>query len=211
MAKHSIVTLVKTNHARVFEKVYRLRAWGQGSGPGSRENSTEAYRMALQYVLKGWKIRRVIDLGCGDWEFSRLLDWSEIEYLGLDVVSTIIENNTIKYSNATIRFECADIRYTTLKADLFIFKDVLQHWPTQDVQQFLNRMRGKRMLITNTHTKAHATTNSDIELGEFRPLSLLAFPFKLGPSARMLLEYAVPGNDEQKQVIFIDEDKDLGK
>lgn len=194
-----------SNHAETFEKVYWRRQWGEGCGSGSRPSTTTEYRRLLRALLKQWSVRRVVDLGCGDWEFSCLVDWTGIEYLGIDVVAAIIESNIVKYSSPTIQFECADIRSISIPAaDLLIIKDVLQHWPIVEIQQFLTRMRGQRMLITNTHRIGFRPGNYDISAGRFRPLSLLAFPFNVR-GAQVVLEYATHLDNEQKQVLLVDE------
>jgi hypothetical protein len=38
-------------------------------------------------------IRSATDLGCGDWQFSYLINWSNVEYPGIDLVPEVIDNN----------------------------------------------------------------------------------------------------------------------
>src|SRR5271165_5564077 len=86
-----------TNAAsKVFQAIYREGAWGRGSGPGSKPSNTIEYRAFIE--ANG--IQAVTDLGCGDWQFSYLIDWSGIEYLGLDLVPEVIAENS-KYFSAT--------------------------------------------------------------------------------------------------------------
>ena len=33
-----------------------------------------------------------VDVGCGDWQFSRLIDWSGIDRRGIDVSWALIKN-----------------------------------------------------------------------------------------------------------------------
>jgi SAM-dependent methyltransferase len=65
--------------------------WGAGSGPGSASHETIAYRAFLQGFLQWNRVRSVVDLGCGDWQFSRFIDWSGVDYTGVDVVAPVIE------------------------------------------------------------------------------------------------------------------------
>jgi SAM-dependent methyltransferase len=189
-------------HRLAFEKIYACHEWGGGSGPGSHPRSTQLYRRLLQRILVECHVRRVVDFGCGDWRFSRLVNWSNVRYLGVDVVATVIESDRALYSTDNIEFKCADFRSGPIPgADLYILKDVLQHWPTRQIQDFLNRMADKQMLITNTVWHGGFPVNGDIPAGEYRPLDLLAEPFNLC-SARVLLEYFATPLD-YKRVLLV--------
>ena len=74
-----------------FEKIYDENLWGNGSGPGSSPANTVEYRAFLARFLGSNAIRTVTDLGCGDWQFSKLLDWSAVNYTGIDVVEAVVE------------------------------------------------------------------------------------------------------------------------
>lgn len=180
-------------HGEVFERIYGDGLWGGGSGSGSRDATTLAYRQLLGRILAGGFARRVVDLGCGDWQFSRLIDWTGADYLGIDIVPTVIEANRRDGSSGQkkIRFECADIRdYSLPDADLYLVKDVLQHWPDGDVRSFLTRMAGREMLITNSVGARH----TDLKMpGHFRPLDVRRRPFSV-PAQELLCYEASPGD-----------------
>jgi len=73
------------DHKRIFNNIYQNNLWDFGSGPGSLEQNTTEYRIFLQNFIRQNKIKRVLDIGCGDWRFSRLMDWSGLVYTGIDV------------------------------------------------------------------------------------------------------------------------------
>ena len=87
-----------------FTYIYDNEKWGKnkGSGEGSRPKFNQEYIPFLEDFLKTNNIKSVIDFGCGDWQFSRYIDWGDkpfstmpkIDYLGLDVVDSVIDNNT---------------------------------------------------------------------------------------------------------------------
>ena len=54
-----------------FEQIYESDEWGYGSGEGSLPVYTHGYMRVLQLFMKNHGVRRVVDLGCGDWKFSR--------------------------------------------------------------------------------------------------------------------------------------------
>ena len=197
-------------HAAVFDFIYASNDWCVGSGYGSLPRTTESYRHLLQDFLARHAIRSVVDAGCGDWQFSRLIDWSGIDYLGIDVSAVLIKN-IARYAAPNIRFVEGDIR--TLDhpgADLLIVKDVLQHWSNADIQALIPSFaRYRYCLITNGAT---ATTlpllNKDIRAGEWRPVDLALPPFSLTGEYVHDYDFTVTvgggqGSRERKRVFLI--------
>ena len=127
--------------AGAFSAIYSKHSWKtEGaeslSGPGSDPVRTRAYRRLLEKLLRRHRVRSVVDLGCGDWASSRLVDWSGIDYLGLDVVPVAIEHCQTHYSRSGVRFEVCDlIQEEPPPADLLICKEVLQHLPSAGVHR----------------------------------------------------------------------------
>lgn len=157
------------DHATIFSAIYTEDVWKQASGPGSSEAATQDYRRILAQVLRQLRVKSVADLGCGDWRGTRLIDWTGIDYLGLDVVPSLIDANRRLYARPGVRFELADLSACEPPpADLLICKDLLQHWTDEEVAAFLARARGRTMLLTN----AISGQESPIETGGFRPLHL---------------------------------------
>src|ERR1039457_4590730 len=108
-----------------FEEIYAKNLWLYGSGEGSLPEHTKPYRMMLKKLLTKLKISGVVDLGCGDWQFSRLIDWTGIDYHGFDVVRTVIEENRRRYSSDNIHFHLYPGLPSELPGgDLLIAKDV---------------------------------------------------------------------------------------
>jgi hypothetical protein len=166
---------VKT-HKEIFTEIYDKNIWG-GSGGGSTPENTVEYRKMLQVFLKEKNIKTVVDFGCGDWAFSRLIDWTGVRYVGIDCVQTIIEANRKKYASDNIRFYgLADLPFGG--ADLLIIKDVLQHWSNADIISFLNKQipHFKYILITNSNYQT--SDDEDIEPGQSRGLSAKFYPLK---------------------------------
>jgi SAM-dependent methyltransferase len=159
-----------------FARAYEQAAWTGGSGPGSGEAETAVWRPFLQRYLAVNDIWSVLDLGCGDWQSTRLIDWSGTAYHGIDVVPAVIAANREKHAGPGITFRCADITTCPLPAaDLVIVKEVLQHWPTAAIAAFRKRLSWRRALIVNDYDPALG--NPDIAAGGYRPLDLAAAPF----------------------------------
>jgi SAM-dependent methyltransferase len=178
------------DHGQIFNRIYTDSAWKTGSGPGSTEEDTRPYREFLQAFLRDHAITSVADLGCGDWQFSKLMDWSGIDYTGMDV-STVALDIARKNSGGAHRFIHLNGASDDLpKADLLLAKDVLQHLSIQDIQGVLSRLNGyKFALLTNGYPPRQSRmVNSNIQPGErSRPLDFTAPPFNL--KGRIVFRY----------------------
>jgi SAM-dependent methyltransferase len=161
--------------------LYQLGDHSRGSGPGSEPGYTEGYRAFLANFLCENNIRSVLDLGCGNWRSTRLIDWTGIDYLGVDFIHKIVAKNRRLHGAANIKFTQGDVRSFDIPAvDLVISKDVLQHWPTKDVVAFLERLRAssaKMALLVNCANDDGHPRNRDIAIGAFRPIHLNELPF----------------------------------
>jgi SAM-dependent methyltransferase len=183
-------------HARreVFESVYARQEWGTNargegtSGSGSTLGFTRLYRVFLQDFLAAHDIRSVVDAGCGDWEFSQAIDWTRIDYLGVDIVPSVIEANRQRFGKANVRFAVADIVRDELPpADLLLVKDVLQHLSDADISRFLAQLpRYRHVLIVNDVQPDSLTALPvDIRTGGYRPIDLTRPPHGL-PGTKVL-------------------------
>ncbi len=170
----------------IFDFIYARGVWGGGSGAGSDLKHTVLYVAYVQALMDTRKIGSVLDLGCGDWRFSRYLDFSGRNYLGLDIVPSVIAANRAAFGASNIHFEQADISAHSEfgPCDLILCKDVLQHLSNARVSKILSGCCSARLaLITNDYHPA----NIDCRDGETRPLNVTAPPF--GLAARPVLRF----------------------
>lgn len=163
-------------HKEIFTHIYDANIWG-GSGGGSTPENTVQYRALLQKFLKDKDIKSVIDYGCGDWSFSRLIDWSGIDYIGIDCVESVIEENKKLYGGMGKNFYRLDY-FPPLLADLLILKDILQHWSNDSIDKLLRNHKHQFKYILITNTQSQSFDNEDIETGQTRGLSAKFYPLK---------------------------------
>lgn len=190
-----------------FSAIYQNGVWGKNkdgtgcSGTGSTAENTELYRIYLETFLETHQIKSVVDIGCGDWEFSHLINWNGIKYTGYDVVKNVIENNANKYSKPSIKFINENFLTADLpKADLLICKDVFQHLSNEEVMAFLPQLKKfKYCVITNDFNPAMAN-NLNTRIGGYRPLDLTKPPFNL--SGEKALQYSAGGCT--KQIFYVE-------
>jgi len=204
-----------------FENIYGQNLWGSGSGEGSLPTHTKGYARFLQNFIRDNRITSVVDLGCGDWQFSRFIDWSGVRYRGFDIVRPVIEQNRRLYERAGVDFDVSPERFDQLPdADLLIVKDVLQHWSNAAIERFLPTLkRYSFALLTNCTEprrrkfwKKSATKNSDIEDGDFRYLDLRNAPFFLqakpvyafSPGADWYRRYPIKPEAWRKIVLLVE-------
>jgi SAM-dependent methyltransferase len=163
----------------IFTDIYTNHGWGHGSGEGSLPENTEIYRQFLEQFIRDKQIKSVVDFGCGDWQFSSLIDWGNVQYVGLDVVDSLIDHHNKTYRSGNIQFRSIDgIPDELPDADLILIKDVLQHWSNQTIMAFIPKIaKYKYALITNCINPKDATDNHDIQEGDFHYLDLRKPPF----------------------------------
>ena len=175
-----------------FVTYYRERGWGPGesvSGPGSSLEATRLVRTALEDVLRKYQVRTFIDLPCGDFHWMKTVDLSGIDYLGIDIVPELVEENTKRFGTPSVRFQCADLLKDRLPAvDLVLCRDCLFHYPNKLILRAVRNLResGSRLLLTTTWPPLAA--NRELETpGLFRPINLQQPPFDF-PEPMLLIE-----------------------
>ena len=190
------------DNKKVFSKIYKEDLWQGGSGDGSKIENVGEYVDVLQKYIDKPEIKTVLDLGCGDWQFSKFLDLSSVLYLGVDIVDSVIDSNIDLYSASNIDFISRDIiTYELPQVDLIICKDFLQHLSNRDVISVLIKIikSSKFALITNDFNP-ESTSNIDIENGDYRYLDLTLSPFFL--DVVTVLEFKKPGWRPKRTVTF---------
>jgi SAM-dependent methyltransferase len=189
---------------RIFAEIYQVGAWSSGSGIGSRPENTVTYREFLQTFLRDHAIQSVVDLGCGDWASSRLIDWSGIRYAGIDVVPDVIEENRRTFGDRA-EFLCLDFESSDLPAaDLALVKDVFQHWPNELIRRMIGRLGQYRYVLITNCCYEDPNLNVDISMGAFRPVDLRREPF--GYEFEQVLRFhtdGVPVAGDNKEVLLM--------
>lgn len=175
----------RTDVTDVFKTIYDRNVWGGGSGAGSNPNVAREYMNFLQAFVLNNGVRSVVDIGCGDWQFSQFINWGmNTSYLGIDVVPSVITSNQQRFGGrANVSFVCAnplDGSCEVPGGELLLIKDVLQHLSNENVIKLLALVRKfKYALITN----AYAPVNDDCQNGDTRPLDIRAEPFNVSNAA----------------------------
>jgi SAM-dependent methyltransferase len=173
-----------------FDDNYRA---GRDSGFGSLVSSTAKYRYILESFIRLNDVHSVLDVGCGDWQFSKLIPWDnyDISYLGLDVSRLIIEKNTATFGTERRKFKVVREPAEILglgRFDLVICKDVLIHLPNGIANEYLDVFVAVApyALIT-VDAFPSDRINEDITLGDYRAMDIRKPPFSRNSS--IIAEY----------------------
>tara|TARA_R100001460_G_scaffold25005_5_gene50295 strand:- start:1891 stop:2511 length:621 start_codon:yes stop_codon:yes gene_type:complete len=144
-----------------FSNIYKKGLWGKNSegkgisGTGSKFTPDNVFYVnCIKDIIKEHNIKSVCDIGCGDWEISKHIDWKQlgVNYVGIDIVKDVVEENNNKYSSDNVKFLHDNIVTGSCKDyDLVLIKDVLQHLCDDDVKIVMDKL-----LI---HNKFVFTTN----------------------------------------------------
>jgi SAM-dependent methyltransferase len=172
-----------SDHERVFSRIYSQREWGEAeslSGPGSGIARTAGIRDVLGDLLRELEVNKLLDAGCGDFHWLRAMDLPVREYVGVDVVPELIAEVSDRYARPGRTFIRADITRDRLPTtDLVLCREVLMHFPDEDVLAAVSNLKRTRARWLLTTTFVERRTNKAIELGAWRPLNLERPPFDL--------------------------------
>ena len=189
---------------QVFTKIHQNKQWGEQHpcGSGSAPENTKLYRLFLQNFLIEQKIKSVVDIGCGDWQSLKLLDWDNIQYIGYDVIKEIVDKNNGDLSTHLIKFIHGNPLHVNLpKADLLLCKDVLQHWPSEHILLLLDQIDQYKhcIFINDVDPVTLSSNNENISLGGYRYLDPTKSPFNL--TGKKVLTYI--SGDVTKQILHV--------
>jgi hypothetical protein len=184
----------------VFTSIYENNSWGNNnnpeyngsSGSGSDVNyNKDSYVPFLKKFIIDNNIKNIVDLGCGDFRCGKLIyDDLDITYTGYDTYKKIIDYNSKQNSLPKYSFKHLDFynnKETIINGELCILKDVLQHWPLDNIYNFLDYLnetkKFKFILICNCC--GQFKDNPNVETGGWRPLSCDYLPLKRYNTTKM--------------------------
>jgi hypothetical protein len=195
--------LILQGTERRFASIYERRAW-QGaeslSGPGSSLRATAGIRGELPRLLRELGCRALLDVPCGDFHWMQEVPLELDEYIGADIVRTLVDRNQSAHGKPGRRFEHLDMRRDPLPhVDVILCRDGLVHLSDRDVHATLAHFgqSGARFLLTTDFPAQKR--NLRIATGQWRPLNLERPPFGLPPPQALFPDWTIengPYNDK---------------
>jgi 2-polyprenyl-3-methyl-5-hydroxy-6-metoxy-1,4-benzoquinol methylase len=202
----------------VFTSIYESNHWVQGdkvldsskisvSGHGSNIDTDQFFNLKKNILrfIENYEIKTLLDMPCGDFLWmNELIKNKKIDYLGVDIVDKMIEENKIKYGNENTNFLSADIVnfYTKKEFDLVIIRDLFIHIDNSSIMEIVNNIKEmniKYLAFTNYNNKI----NSDVIIGRHRKINMLNEPFNMKEPIYKFQDY------EKDKFIFFYKIEDL--
>lgn len=169
-----------TNQER-FEMIYNENFWESNessSGIGSEIKNTKEVLKAIKLIIKQFKIKSILDIPCGDFNWMSSLDMENIDYKGFDIVRSVIKENNRKYKKPNVNFYYSDIINSELpKAHLMFVRDCLVHFSFEDIKKSIFRIKQSKSNYLLSTSFVNLEKNTDIYTADWRPINLEKEPF----------------------------------
>lgn len=179
---------MKSNFQAAKQFIKMRRGYNQESlsGPGSSKYQARDAIDFLQDSISKYGFKKIIDLGCGDWNWMEDVDLHGAEYLGIDCDDDMIQQNSTKYGSDKVKFQVGDIFSIDIPdADLVICRDVLFHVRQELALSLINKLKKIDDLFLLSTSFNQQDTNvgiqryCDIEDWGYYQINLLQDPFNL--------------------------------
>ncbi len=166
----------------VFTHHYENNSWGDDeskSGPGSNKNYTKNIRIRLPDLMNDLQVTTILDAPCGDHFWFNLIEWEiPINYLGADIVKSLINNNNERFSNDSVRFRYLDIVNNPLPdADIWLCRDCFIHLSNKDIFKSLDNFYTSNIDYILLSNYPNCKNNENIPTGNYRHYNLMLPPF----------------------------------
>jgi len=144
----------------VFTTIYEKNTWGKSdrefnSGTGTTEEeivSPYISMVAEKAVIEGFKGSVFVDLGCGDFRVGSQLVPFCSEYIGVDIVESLIKRNRVTYGTEQLKFLCLDIISDKLPdGDVCFLRQVLQHLSNKQIASVLGKVDKYKWVFITEH------------------------------------------------------------
>jgi hypothetical protein len=173
-----------------FERIYSTNLWSDAesrSGVGSTLDSTRVVRAELPAALRQLGARVLLDVPCGDFKWMEHVDLTDIEYIGGDIVPSIIEENRRLHTRESRRFVDLDLTQDVLPdADVLLCRDCLVHLSYANIRAVLTNIARSKLRFVLMTSFPGRRDNYDINDGDWRALDLEAPPFSF-PEPRLTI------------------------
>ena len=193
------------DRSNYFSTVYDLGYWAAqnkmpgvpASGPGSTLDAAKNAITTIEQLIREFGIELLIDAPCGDMTWMSNVDLQGTEYVGIDVVSSVIDSNVKKHPSLTfMALDVADESSVDAlrnlvrgRRTLILCRHLLFHLPVQDGRAVLRHLHGSgaAYLLTSTYVKADDFDSSYI-LANGHRTNLLKRPYCARDPARLYLD-----------------------
>ncbi len=168
-------------------------------------------RRSLTTFLREYRIKSILDIPCGDWNWMKKMDLSGISYIGADVVPSLVEKNIYEHASMQVNFKWMDIRMSHLPTvDLILCRDCLVHFSTKDISSAITQIlaSGSKYLMVTSYEDCQY--NFNITTGDWRPINLRIKPFDFPKPCVVINEGCTEGDGRYRdKCLLVYKIKDL--
>jgi len=184
--------LAELDLQKKFERIYETNLWADPesrSGVGSSLDSTRVVRAKLPQALRQLGARILLDVPCGDFTWMEHVDLNGVEYIGGDIVPSIVEQNNRLHGTDTRRFVNLDLTRDRLPdADVLLCRDCLVHLSYANIRAVLANLARSNVGYLLTTSFPGRNDNYDVADGDWRALDLQAPPFSFPEPVLTIVE-----------------------
>jgi hypothetical protein len=184
--------LTKLELRERFERIYSTNLWSDPesrSGVGSTLDSTRVLRAELPVALRQLGARVLLDVPCGDFTWMERVDLSGIDYIGGDIVPSIVKKNQRLHASGSRRFVGLDLTRDVLPdADVLLCRDCLVHLSYANIRAVLANIARSNIRFVLMTSFPGRRDNYDVADGDWRALDFQAPPFSFPEPRLAILE-----------------------
>lgn len=170
------------NRKEIFNAIYSNGIWNDSridipkSGPGSSLKNTIKFRDFFDTFCEKNNIQDILDIGCGDLTWMPLTKmFLTKKYTGIDIVNSLIDSHSIKYSNHN--FFCLDaVSQDIPSAEVICIRDVLFHLSIEDILTLLKKLKCKYLFVTSCRNNINSNT---FDKYNYHAINLTKEPFNM--------------------------------
>ena len=154
------------------------------SGLGSDLIVTKQLIKDLDIFFKNNQISSILDIACGDffWMNKLINNNKHLNYLGLEIVESIVKNNNKIFSNHKVKFKCADVINEKLPQnhDFILVRDFLIHIKNSDIINLVHKIKKSNCKYFAINNFPNIKKNDEIKgYGHHRYVNIEIPPFNL--------------------------------
>ena len=163
------------------------------SGNGSNLDQSIFLKKELKIFFREKKIRKILDIGCGDFKWmSSLLNEIDFDnYMGIDIVDSLIKENIHNYQNSKIKFVKKDIVKDDInfseEYDFILIRHVFIHLKNSNIIKVLNKIKNINFKFICITSDPKIKINKDLKTeGRYRDINMTISPFFLGNTKKII-------------------------
>ena len=190
----------------VFSKIYENNYWdgvSSISGPGSSFESTQAVRNSLPSLLAKLGAHSMLDIPCGDFQWMKDVPLGVEQYIGADIVLSLIQNNREVFGERGEFFHLDLLRDRLPSADVIFCRDCLVHLSFREIHFALQNIKAAAPKYFVTTTFPYHKENLDTVTPYWRALNMQLIPFNFPEPAHLIKDFSDGQRNDQGKYLGV--------